>query len=160
MSDKLTIDHYVAECFIKCANVILSSRVYQGAPIAPSRGASRWVRRAPRGNALRGTARLHWTPSRRGALLPRPQFVLSVDEVEGVAKEVEPWRKDTSSPMVIEVSSARGAWHHCGAALGTAPLGSNGASARRCLAAPAAAGVHAALGGPAPGGSRPRRRSW
>jgi hypothetical protein len=47
MSDKLTIDHYVAECFIKCANVILSSRIYKEAPIAPSRGASRWVRAAP-----------------------------------------------------------------------------------------------------------------
>jgi hypothetical protein len=34
---------------------------------------------------------------------PRLQFLLSVDEVEGVGKHAEPWRKDTSSPMVIEV---------------------------------------------------------
>ena len=40
----------------------------------------------------------------RRLLPPSPaQFQLAVDEVEGVAEELDPWRHDTSVPLVIEV---------------------------------------------------------
>lgn len=42
MADKLTIERYIAECFVKCANVVLSSRVYNGSRAAPDRRSSRW----------------------------------------------------------------------------------------------------------------------
>ena len=35
--------------------------------------------------------------------LPCTQFQLAVDEVEGVAEELDPWRHDTSVPLIIEV---------------------------------------------------------
>lgn len=46
MADRLTIEHYVGECFIKCAQVVLSSRIYApvaGPPRPADRRASRWV---------------------------------------------------------------------------------------------------------------------
>eukprot|EP00877_Chromochloris_zofingiensis_P011438 jgi/Chrzof1/6548/Cz19g00200.t1 len=72
MADILTIEHYVGECFVKCAHVILNARAFKGTKVVPDRRASRW-------------------------------FLLEVEEVEGVSKEVEPWRRDTSRPMIIEV---------------------------------------------------------
>jgi hypothetical protein len=111
--DKLTIDHYVAECFIKCATVILSSRIYQENPIPPDKRASRWVRALLSRQCTRPPTSLEHGKDCSTELQPTNwytlspcclvQFLLSVDEVEGVAKDVEPWRKDTSNPMVIEV---------------------------------------------------------
>ncbi|PNH05654.1 hypothetical protein TSOC_008059 [Tetrabaena socialis] len=75
MADRLTIEHYVGEAFVKCGQVILGSRIPPAQQARPARDkrASRW-------------------------------FLLELDELDGAAKDVELWRKDISSPMVLEVS--------------------------------------------------------
>ncbi|KAG2484087.1 hypothetical protein HYH03_017106 [Edaphochlamys debaryana] len=77
MADRLTIEHYIGEAFVKCGQVILGGRVLtpsaqQQARPARDRRASRW-------------------------------FLLELDDLEGVGREVELWRKDISSPLVVEI---------------------------------------------------------
>lgn len=35
----------------------------------------------------------------------RPQFQLEVEEVPGLAKQLETWRRDMHQPLVVEVST-------------------------------------------------------
>jgi hypothetical protein len=43
MSDKLTADHYIAECLVKSAHVILGARVYQAEKPPVDKRAGKWV---------------------------------------------------------------------------------------------------------------------
>ena len=43
MTEKLGIETYISECFVKCAQVVLSSRIYCASPVVPDKRASRWV---------------------------------------------------------------------------------------------------------------------
>lgn len=74
MAERLTIEHYVGECTLKCAQVILAARIpRKDAPNAPGeRRSGRW-------------------------------FLLEVEEVAGLAKQLEAWRRDIYQPLVIEV---------------------------------------------------------
>ncbi|GBF96972.1 hypothetical protein Rsub_09769 [Raphidocelis subcapitata] len=80
MAERLTIEHYVGECCLKCAQVVLAARIPRDqAAIAPSdRRAGRW-------------------------------FLLEVDEVPGLAKQLEAWRRDITQALVIEVYATHAA---------------------------------------------------
>lgn len=68
MADRLTIDHYVGECFYKCSQVVLASRVVkpsaptdtrvENAPASSSKRSSKWVR----GPARLALAKQHTKP--------------------------------------------------------------------------------------------------
>lgn len=46
MTERLTVEHYVGKCFVKCAHIILGSRVYQDEDRKPSldKRSAQWVR--------------------------------------------------------------------------------------------------------------------
>eukprot|EP00879_Flechtneria_rotunda_P022052 GHRR01023267.1.p1 GENE.GHRR01023267.1~~GHRR01023267.1.p1 ORF type:complete len:354 (+),score=78.69 GHRR01023267.1:72-1133(+) len=74
MAERLTMEHYIGECFLKCAQVILSARIYRAErKQAPEKRSARW------------------------------QFHLEVDELTGLPQRLQPWRRDIYAPMVIEV---------------------------------------------------------
>mmetsp|Transcript_26782 Transcript_26782/g.49194 ORF Transcript_26782/g.49194 Transcript_26782/m.49194 type:complete len:951 (-) Transcript_26782:531-3383(-) len=64
-------DTYVGECFIKCAHIILASRLYD-------------------------------RPRRLSDLKCSQWFLLEHEEVDGVAVEIEPWRRNFTAPLIIE----------------------------------------------------------
>ncbi|EFJ44383.1 hypothetical protein VOLCADRAFT_95367 [Volvox carteri f. nagariensis] len=74
-----------------------------------------------------------------------PAFLLELDEVDGVGKEVEVWRKDISSPLVIEIHMAPGgvaaALAAAAAASAAGPSGGGGS----CLPAGGGGGGAAAV---------------
>ncbi len=129
--ERLGSEHVVSEAFVKAAQVILGARLLQQAspqPTSPARDAAkkdrrsgRWVR--PWGSSWQaGTASENASstqpcqpaPAARSSAIGRPcaslahlQFNLELEEVEGVGRELENWRKDPSLPMVIEVRAER-----------------------------------------------------
>ncbi|WIA19787.1 hypothetical protein OEZ85_005698 [Tetradesmus obliquus] len=74
MADRLPIEHYIEECFVKCAQVILGARIFQSdqSKPAPDKRSARW-------------------------------FLLEVEELAGLTAQLEPWRRDVFTPLVIEV---------------------------------------------------------
>ncbi|KAG2451758.1 hypothetical protein HYH02_003537 [Chlamydomonas schloesseri] len=120
MADRLTIEHYVGEAFVKCGHIILGSRVLSAAGTPAQQRPAR-DKRAGR-----------W-------------FLLELDEVDrDVGREVEAWRKDISNPLVVEVyltqqaaasvaAAAAAAGTRAGSAAGSSPDG--GAGALESLAA-------------------------
>ncbi|KAF6256683.1 autophagy-related protein 13-domain-containing protein [Scenedesmus sp. NREL 46B-D3] len=74
MADRLPIEHYIEECFIKCSQVVLGARIFQPdqSRPAPDKRSARW-------------------------------FLLEVEELAGLAARLEPWRRDVFTPLVIEV---------------------------------------------------------
>eukprot|EP00195_Chlamydomonas_chlamydogama_P002020 CAMPEP_0202917596 /NCGR_PEP_ID=MMETSP1392-20130828/71357_1 /ASSEMBLY_ACC=CAM_ASM_000868 /TAXON_ID=225041 /ORGANISM="Chlamydomonas chlamydogama, Strain SAG 11-48b" /LENGTH=286 /DNA_ID=CAMNT_0049610389 /DNA_START=34 /DNA_END=891 /DNA_ORIENTATION=- len=72
MAEKLTVENYVGECIVKCAQIILSSRIYNPTPSIPDKRASRW-------------------------------FLLEVEELESAKQQLEPWRREPSFPIVLEI---------------------------------------------------------
>ncbi|KXZ52518.1 hypothetical protein GPECTOR_9g562 [Gonium pectorale] len=96
MADRLTIEHYVGEAFVKCGQVILGSRIMPTGPSQQTRPAR--DKRAGR-----------W-------------FLLELDELEGVGKELELWRKDISSPLVVEICLSQAGAAAVGGSAGPAAL--------------------------------------
>jgi hypothetical protein len=147
MAERLTIEHYVGECTLKCAQVILAARIPRKSSAVPpvDKRSGRWVsawwcgvvvpvlwtkrdgracarvhtafvRRVAHSSSLRSeTARAYLTKANNRYLdWPRntaahtlrihaTQFLLEVDEVAGLAKQLEAWRRDIYQPLVIEV---------------------------------------------------------
>jgi hypothetical protein len=56
---------------------------------------------------LRAPRRRFAAPCAQRPLLLPGQFLLDVDEVLGLAKQLEAWRRDIYAPLVIEASPAR-----------------------------------------------------
>ncbi|GIL93089.1 hypothetical protein Vretifemale_20515 [Volvox reticuliferus] len=111
MADRLTIEHYIGEAFVKCGQVILGSR------ILPTGS----VQQQPRSARDKRAGR--W-------------FLLELEEADGVGKEVELWRKDLSSPLIIEIQMAPGRI----AALAAAAAAASTATAGNARLAAAAGG--------------------
>jgi hypothetical protein len=139
MADRLPIEHYIEECFIKCAQVVLGARIFQSdqAKPAPDKRSARWVRKiaqtrllAAKHACMRSLRPPHvgnsavlmgWLWSTPLLLLllallpaePRPkssktvvarlQYLLEVEELAGLTAQLEPWRRDVFTPLVIEV---------------------------------------------------------
>ncbi|GAX76510.1 hypothetical protein CEUSTIGMA_g3956.t1 [Chlamydomonas eustigma] len=74
MVEKSNANHFVCECFVKCSQIILSSRVL-GSECKDERRGSRW-------------------------------FNVEVEEVGAAKGQLEPWRRDLSHPLTIEISAS------------------------------------------------------
>ena len=122
--NRVKVEQIVGECFVKAAHVILGART-----IYPTRRPSRptqksWVRIANtvclQHDTHCGTARPPLCgfpmPVSDGfgtcrpltpmpALCLRAQFNLDIEEVEAASRELEPWRRNFSQPLVLEVRS-------------------------------------------------------
>jgi len=113
----LKMEQILGELFLKASHIILGSRTTQPARAPQRKAAKSWVRRSrvhcirPRDlkhnhHLLRlccATPRIKTHLRHMRPLSSRCQFNLEVDEVHSAVRELEPWRKHVTVPLVIEV---------------------------------------------------------
>ncbi|KAK9823656.1 hypothetical protein WJX72_004459 [[Myrmecia] bisecta] len=74
MTERQKVDQIVGECFIKAAQIILNARTLQGNRSSPSDQPPKKC----------------W-------------FNLDIEDAGPAARDIEPWRRDTSAPLVLEI---------------------------------------------------------
>ena len=119
--NRVKVEQIIGECFVKAAHVILGARTIHSTrrPARPT--PKSWVRNPYdcRQTDHRPLLRLLSPPppppprSLSAARAPRTsplsvdlmrmQFNLDIEEVEAASRELEPWRRNFSQPLVLEV---------------------------------------------------------
>lgn len=105
MTDRARIDQFVGECLVKAAQIILVARIDKPTRPVARQGRSIWVcswLMVSFAGAFTAVSRSR--PLGDLTCVVLEQFNLQIDELLESQSELELWKRDILSPLVVEVS--------------------------------------------------------